>query len=89
MQALTNTCKHCQSEKVQVSLLQQKDLVRIEIRDWGVGFDPKTVRGNRFGLEGIRQRARMLGEKCSIRSSSGKGTWITVELPVVERESEQ
>ena len=57
-----------------------------EIRDWGVGFDPKTAPKNSFGLEGIRQRARLLGGTCSIRSGTGKGTRITVELPVVVRE---
>ena len=87
-EALTNACKHSKSEKVRVSLLQQGDRVRIEIRDWGVGFDPKAMPGNRFGLEGIRQRARLLGGKCSIESKAGKGTRITVELPVVLRDEE-
>jgi len=87
-EALMNACRHGKSEKVRVSLLQHGDRVRIEIRDWGVGFDPKAMQGNRFGLEGIRQRTRLLGGKCGIRSVMGKGTRITVELPVVEREAE-
>ena len=58
----------------------------LEIRDWGTGFDATLARKNRFGLEGIRQRARMLGGKCRVRSGPGKGTRITVELPVVSTE---
>jgi signal transduction histidine kinase len=85
-EGLTNACQHSKSEKVRVSLLQQGDRVQIEIRDWGVGFDSKAVHGNRFGLEGIRQRARLLGGKCSIRTRAGKGTRIAVELPVVLRD---
>jgi signal transduction histidine kinase len=85
-EGLTNACQHSQSEKVRVSLLQQEDRVRIEIRDWGVGFDTRTMRESHFGLEGIRQRARLLGGKCSIRSVAGKGTRIIVELPVVLRD---
>jgi PAS domain S-box-containing protein len=85
-EGLANACQHSKSEKVRVSLVQQEDRVRIEIRDWGVGFDTKTVRGDHFGLEGIRQRARLLGGKCSIRSMAGKGTRIAVELPVVLRD---
>ena len=84
-EGLTNACQHSKSEKVRVSLLQRGDRVRIEIRDWGIGFDVKAVPKKRFGLEGIRQRARLLGGKCSIRSKPGKGTTITVELPVVAR----
>jgi signal transduction histidine kinase len=85
-EALRNVCKHSKSERVRVSLLQQEDRVRIEIRDWGVGFDPKAMQGNHFGLEGIRQRARLLGGKSSIRSTAGKGTCVTVSLLVVARD---
>jgi PAS domain S-box-containing protein len=88
-EALTNACQHSQSEKVRVSLLQVEDRVRIEIRDWGIGFNPRTVRENRYGLEGIRHRARLLGGKCSIQSKSGRGTRVVVELPVVEREEDE
>ena len=69
-----------------MSLLQRVDRLRIEIRDWGEGFDPKAVPKSHFGLEGIRQRARLLGGKCSIQSREGKGTRVTVELPVVYRD---
>ena len=74
---------------MRVGLLQRGNQLRIEIRDWGVGFDPKTVEKNRFGLAGIRERARLLGGKCSIRSKPGEGTSVVVELPVVEREEEE
>jgi signal transduction histidine kinase len=66
--------------------LQNGDQVRIEIRDWGTGFDPKAVPKTRFGLEGIQQRARLLGGKCIIQSRMGKGTRIAVKLPAVFRD---
>ena len=49
-EGLTNACKHSKSEKVRVSLVQQEDRVRIEIRDWGIGFDPKIGPGESFRL---------------------------------------
>ena len=52
---------------------------------WGIGFDTSSPRENCFGLDGIRQRARILGGKCSIRSKMGEGTRVLVELPVVVR----
>lgn len=85
-EGLTNACQHSKSERVRVGLVQRKDRVHIDIRDWGIGFDTKSVQENRFGLAGIRQRARLLGGKCSIRSTPGEGTRIAVELPVVARE---
>ena len=58
-EGLANACQHSKSEKVRVSLVQREDRVRIEIRDWGIGFATKAVQENRYGLVGIRQRARL------------------------------
>jgi PAS domain S-box-containing protein len=88
-EGLTNACKHSKSERISVSLLQQEDRLRVEIRDWGIGFETRAVPKNHFGLEGIRQRARLLGGKCSIKSRQAKGTLIRVELPVVRRDVEE
>ncbi len=85
-EGLTNACQHSKSEKVRVSVVQQDDRVQIVVRDWGVGFDKKSVQANRFGLEGIRQRVRLLGGKCHIQSKEGKGTRISIELSVLARE---
>jgi PAS domain S-box-containing protein len=88
-EGLANARTHSKSKKIMVSLLQRHDRLRIEVRDWGVGFDAKATPQDRFGLEGIRQRARLLGGKCRIESKPGKGTAVIVELPLVEREPER
>lgn len=88
-EGLTNARKHSKSPKVRVSLVQRGDQVRIEIRDWGIGFDPKAVKENRFGLAGIQERARLLGGKCGIHSTLGEGTSIVVELPLLLKEPEE
>ena len=82
-EGLTNARKYSKSEKIRVSLVQRGKRIRIEIRDWGVGFNPEAVPQNHFGLEGVRQRAKLLGGKYSIRSTMGEGTRVTVDLPVV------
>jgi signal transduction histidine kinase len=88
-EGLTNARRHSHSDRILVSLKQRDNRLRIEIRDWGVGFDPQTVHENRFGLQGIRERARLLEGRCRIKSKPGKGTCIVVELPVTEREVDQ
>ena len=70
-----------------MSLIQRTNRLRIEIRDWGVGFDPNEVYESGFGLKGIRERARLLKGKSSVKSKPGKGTSIIVELPILERKS--
>jgi len=83
-ESLTNACRHSQSRKVRIALVQQDDRLRIEVQDWGCGFDPAQVPKEHFGLEGIRERARLFGGHATIDSSPGQGTRITVELPIVE-----
>jgi PAS domain S-box-containing protein len=87
-EAMTNACRHSRSEKVQVTLIQEGDGVTLEVRDWGIGFDPDAVQENRFGLEGIRERARILGGKLSIETKPGAGTVVRVKFPVLEAVTE-
>ena len=86
-EGLTNACRHSQSERVQISLAQDGDRVHLQVRDWGVGFDPQNVDPSRFGLRGIRERARLLGGQAVIESAPGQGTRVAVELPLEPRGS--
>lgn len=86
-EALSNALRHSQSDTVRITLLQQAGKVRVEIRDWGIGFDTRCTPENRFGLESIRERTRVLGGKSRIRSRPGQGTSVRVELPLVEAPS--
>jgi PAS domain S-box-containing protein len=81
-EGLTNACKHSRSEEVHVSLIQRNRQLRIEIRDWGTGFDPKVAHKNRYGLTGMRERARLLGGELHIHSKPGQGTSVIVQLPL-------
>jgi signal transduction histidine kinase len=55
--------------------------VILEIKDDGCGFDPARIPDDRFGIAGIRERARLFGGGATIESRIGKGTRITVKLP--------
>jgi two-component system, NarL family, sensor kinase len=82
-QALHNICRHSGAERAEIRLFRKRDRLRLEIEDWGVGFDPARVNEDRFGLQGIRQRARLLRGRSRIESAPGKGTRIVVELPAM------
>jgi len=88
-EALTNACQHSKSEEIRIRLVQKSNRLRMEVKDWGVGFNPKVVQENRFGLPGIRERARVLGGKCQITSKHGEGTTVVVQLPVVAKDEEE
>jgi PAS domain S-box-containing protein len=82
-EGLNNARRHSQSKKVRVELRAVGGRLRIDVQDWGVGFDPAAVQGEHFGLQGIQERARLLGGAATIQTAVQQGTHVTVELPLV------
>jgi signal transduction histidine kinase len=80
-ESITNALRHSGSMRIRVALIEQDDRVRAEVQDWGRGIDPERIPQERFGLQGIRERAKLFGGEAVIQSVVGKGTHITVELP--------
>ncbi len=85
-EALNNVRKHAGPAPVRVSLRRVDGSVRVEVRDWGRGFNPKTVRtsrrGERVGLVGMRERMALLGGSLQVRSGSELGTTVRATLPL-------
>jgi len=85
-ESLANARRHSGSDKLRIEVVKQVNVVRVEIRDWGIGFDPDNVKEDSFGLEGMRERARLLGGHAVVDSAPGKGTRIVVTLPLTVEE---
>ena len=81
-ECLNNVWQHSRSSRASVKLIHTGRAVRLSVRDWGVGFSPDDVDAKRFGLMGIRQRARLMGGTVSIRSAPGKGCTVSVTFPL-------
>ena len=82
-ESLTNACRHSQSDKVRIELGRTDDRAYVEVRDWGIGFDPAQVTSGHYGLQGIRERAQVLGGSAVIDATAGEGTRIRVDLPLL------
>ena len=85
-ESLTNATRHSRSDRIRVSLIQRGNRVYIDVRDWGIGFDPAAIEEHRFGLQGIRERVRLLDGRMAIESAPGEGTHISVELPLAAKD---
>ena len=81
-ECVNNVWQHSRSPRAAVKLSQDDRGVRLIVRDWGVGFSPQDVSATRFGLAGIRQRARLMGGRAVVRSSPSKGCVVSVTLPL-------
>lgn len=81
-ESFTNIRRHAAATNVLITLTRQPGgATMLRISDNGKGFDPNTVTADHFGLEGIRQRAHLLGGTARVISQPAAGTTIEVTLP--------
>ncbi len=88
-EALTNARRHGKATQAEIRLtMVAKQFLILEISDNGIGFDPTTVPGDRFGLAGIKERAELFEGGATIESGIGEGTRITVKMGITASEPE-
>jgi signal transduction histidine kinase len=78
-EALHNIVKHSQAQEVYIRMEVRKALVII-LQDDGIGFDRAAIRPYANGLQNMERRIGELGGTLEI--SSGKGTTVTISVPV-------
>jgi signal transduction histidine kinase len=86
-EAVGNARKHAQAQHVWVRLKTQRDVLILEIQDDGVGFNVGAVNTNyekrgSLGMVNMRERAEILDGAVKIDSQEGKGTRISVLVPL-------
>lgn len=93
-EALTNARKHAQTSRVQVLASYEvggnrhargTELLRLQVRDWGQGFEPnqQEVESGHIGLQGMAERVHLLGGNFELNSAPGKGTTVTASFPIL------
>jgi signal transduction histidine kinase len=80
-ESIANAVRHADPSLLQISLRWEKDVVRLAIRDNGIGF-VKSGGLLGFGLRGMRKRAASINAKLEIFSQPSEGTRIEVTAPI-------
>lgn len=82
-EAVQNVVKHADASLLELSLhASAKGSVTLVVADDGTGFDPGCAdRMLGFGLNGMHERASLLGASLEVRSRPGYGTTVTLRLP--------
>jgi signal transduction histidine kinase len=81
-EAVINALKHAHAELISLSLGIKDDLALVIIEDDGCGFDTKKTEHAGIGFASMYDRAEIIGAKLNVISRTGKGTTITLELPL-------
>ena len=79
-EGLNNALKHAEAKSALLVVRRSEDSVRMELTDDGRGFDSAQKDG--FGLNGLRERVRLLGGVLVVRSAPGQGTQLQVSIPL-------
>ncbi len=82
-EALTNIERHAQATRATLNLSTQDGEVCVEVRDNGIGFDGSKKGAGHYGLLGMQERARLVGGQLEVQSEAGKGTRLTLRLPML------
>ncbi|OAT79466.1 histidine kinase [Desulfotomaculum copahuensis] len=85
-ESLSNIHKHSRARHVLVKLETLPKKINLVIKDDGCGFNPEAAAENQeehgYGLVGMRERIQILQGELTISSAPGKGTTISVSVPV-------
>ena len=82
-EALTNVSRHASASTVSVDLSVMGNIAVMTVRDNGIGFDESKIRSfQSLGFLGIRERLKQTGGHLDIESAPGKGTRLSVSIPV-------
>ncbi len=82
-ESLANVAKHAKAGRAWVRVAREGGHVVLQVRDDGVGFDPRAARKpDSLGLMGLRERAQLMEGTVRIESSPGEGTRIEARIPV-------
>lgn len=84
-EALSNIIKHSQAKHAAIRAESSAHRVFIEVSDDGCGIEPDVVRTpppGHLGLRGMRERANLAGGTFALDSRPGRGTRISVTIPL-------
>jgi signal transduction histidine kinase len=90
-EALANVGKHARATRVRLTLTYFDDLVSLDVRDDGVGFDPEPASpapggspgSGGVGLIGMRARLERLAGTLNIESAPGAGCALSASVPAL------
>jgi len=81
--ALTNVARHAHASRARIALMKRKNALILTVTDNGKGISRKLIYGHdSLGITGMRERALALGGTFTLGGSRGKGTILTVQVPL-------
>jgi signal transduction histidine kinase len=85
---LTNIIRHAGATYVDALLTEEDGQLTLVVKDNGRGISIREITNTKsIGLLGMRERAALLGGDISYQGLPGKGTTVTVRIPLAHKQS--
>jgi two-component system, NarL family, sensor kinase len=84
-EAVNNILKHADAKEISIQLVKQEESLSIMIEDDGKGFNMAEVKKFGRGLKNITARSEWLHGTITIDSTPGRGTTISIEIPLKKK----
>jgi signal transduction histidine kinase len=82
-EVVNNIIRHAQASVISIQLIRHDDELVLVVEDNGIGFNVNNHNESEgIGIRNIRSRVDFLNGNLNIDSYPGKGTTITVEIPL-------
>jgi signal transduction histidine kinase len=96
-EAVNNARKHARASQISVRLAllpRDREVALLEINDNGIGFDVPSVtssyeRRGSLGMVNLRERTNLINGLFSIHSALGRGTCVSVHIPLTDEATER
>jgi PAS domain S-box-containing protein len=86
-EVLTNIARHANASAVRVVIQRENGHMVVTIRDNGKGITKQQIAApGSLGLLGMRERALHWGGELTVRGDSGKGTLVSLRIPIAKDE---
>ncbi|QJR11982.1 hypothetical protein DSM104443_03065 [Usitatibacter rugosus] len=83
-EALANAYRHAAANRIEIEVIFDPAQLRLRIRDDGMGVAGDVLENGvpgHWGITGMRERAQKLGARLLIRSGTGSGTEVELDIP--------
>jgi two-component system sensor histidine kinase DegS len=94
-EACCNVLKHANATLISIEIFYEEHRINVTVSDDGTGFSTDKFQTNNseqtssFGLSIMKERISLLSGTLDIQSEKGKGTTITVSVPLINHEEDK
>ncbi len=80
-ESFENIVRHAKAQQVKLSAEYNTQTFEMNIQDNGAGFNPQKIDPDKLGIQGMHERAALIGAQLQIESTPQKGTRVRFALP--------